>query len=179
MLFYVRQKHQDLLTQLAVAIQGYLAMDLVRKNNIELIKGVDRDDDNDLGAAHCRRGRTGVGEPAARAESDHGTQHHDVEHDRVDLEVACKPECRDQRAGRLLDDRIDKLEAAFTNIRQAMDAIDAFKVQALNSMQTTIDTLSAEIQKSQSYLARRADSDPRATSEPNQPEELKIPGDQR
>jgi uncharacterized protein YaaN involved in tellurite resistance len=41
-LFYVRQKHQDLLTQLAVSIQGYLAMDLVRKNNIELVKGVDR-----------------------------------------------------------------------------------------------------------------------------------------
>jgi uncharacterized protein YaaN involved in tellurite resistance len=41
-LFYVRQKRQDLLTQLAVNTQGYLAMDLVRKNNQELIKGVDR-----------------------------------------------------------------------------------------------------------------------------------------
>jgi hypothetical protein len=41
-LFSVRQKHQDLLTQLAVSIQGYLAIDLVRKNNLELIKGVDR-----------------------------------------------------------------------------------------------------------------------------------------
>ncbi len=41
-LFNIRQKHQDLLTQLAVAIQGYLAIDLVRKNNLELIKGVDR-----------------------------------------------------------------------------------------------------------------------------------------
>ncbi len=41
-LFAVRQKHQDLLTQLAVSIQGYLAIDLVRKNNLELIKGVDR-----------------------------------------------------------------------------------------------------------------------------------------
>jgi len=42
MLFYVRQKVQDLLTQLAVSIQGYLALDMVRKNNLELIKGVDR-----------------------------------------------------------------------------------------------------------------------------------------
>ena len=41
-LFYARQKHQDLLTQLAVSIQGYLAIDLVKRNNIELIKGVDR-----------------------------------------------------------------------------------------------------------------------------------------
>src|SRR6202030_2334074 len=41
-LFYVRQKRQDLLTQLAVNMQGYLAMDLIRKSNLELIKGVDR-----------------------------------------------------------------------------------------------------------------------------------------
>src|SRR6187399_2758800 len=41
-LFYVRQKHQDLLTQLAVSIQNYLAMDIVIKNNLELVKGVDR-----------------------------------------------------------------------------------------------------------------------------------------
>ena len=41
-LFYVRQKHQDLLTQLAVSIQSYLAIDIIIKNNLELIKGVDR-----------------------------------------------------------------------------------------------------------------------------------------
>lgn len=39
MLFYVRQKNQDFLTQLAVNIQGYLALDMIRKNNLELIKG--------------------------------------------------------------------------------------------------------------------------------------------
>ncbi len=42
MLFYARQKVTDLLTQMAVNIQGYLALDLLRKNNLELIKGVDR-----------------------------------------------------------------------------------------------------------------------------------------
>src|SRR5262245_504840 len=41
-LFYVRQKRTDLLTQLAVNAQGYLALELVRKSNLELIKGVDR-----------------------------------------------------------------------------------------------------------------------------------------
>ena len=41
-LFYVRQKVQDLLTQLAVSAQGYMALDMVRKNNLELVKGVDR-----------------------------------------------------------------------------------------------------------------------------------------
>jgi uncharacterized protein YaaN involved in tellurite resistance len=41
-LFYTRQRVQDLLTQMAVTVQGYLALDLVKKNNVELIKGVDR-----------------------------------------------------------------------------------------------------------------------------------------
>ena len=42
MLFYARQKVTDLLIQLAVNIQGYLALDMIRKNNLELMKGVDR-----------------------------------------------------------------------------------------------------------------------------------------
>src|SRR3546814_20968894 len=41
-LFYARQRTQDLLTQMAVTVQGYLALDLVKKNNVELVKGVDR-----------------------------------------------------------------------------------------------------------------------------------------
>src|SRR3954453_7090261 len=41
-LFYTRQRTTDLLTQMAVTVQGYLALDLVKKNNVELIKGVDR-----------------------------------------------------------------------------------------------------------------------------------------
>jgi uncharacterized protein YaaN involved in tellurite resistance len=41
-LFYARQRTTDLLTQMAVTVQGYLALDLVKKNNVELVKGVDR-----------------------------------------------------------------------------------------------------------------------------------------
>lgn len=39
-LFPIRQRRQDIMTQMAVAVQGYMALDLVRKNNIELIKGL-------------------------------------------------------------------------------------------------------------------------------------------
>ena len=57
---------------------------------------------------------------------------------------------------------IDKLQAAFNNIYQTMDAIDTFKLQALGAMQTTVDTLNTEIAKSQSYLARVRDESQRA-----------------
>ena len=49
-LFYARQRTQDLLTQMAVTVQGYLALDLVKKNNIELVKGVDRASTTTVGA---------------------------------------------------------------------------------------------------------------------------------
>jgi len=41
-LFPVRQRRQDIMTQMAVAVQGYMALDLIRRNNLELIRGVDR-----------------------------------------------------------------------------------------------------------------------------------------
>ena len=41
-LFYLKQKVTDLLTQQAVSVQAYMSLDLIRKNNLELIKGVDR-----------------------------------------------------------------------------------------------------------------------------------------
>src|SRR3546814_12438449 len=53
-LFYARQRTQDLLTQMAVTVQGYLALDLVKKNNVELVKGVDRASPTKIGSAACR-----------------------------------------------------------------------------------------------------------------------------
>ena len=47
-----------------------------------------------------------------------------------------------------------KLQAAFSNIYATMDEIDTFKVRALDTMQKTVTALSAEIEKSQTYLDR-------------------------
>ena len=49
---------------------------------------------------------------------------------------------------------IAKLQQAFQNIYQTMDAIDDFKLKALASMQTTVETLGSEVEKSRSYLDR-------------------------
>jgi uncharacterized protein YaaN involved in tellurite resistance len=161
-LFYVRQKHQDLLTQLAVSIQGYLAIDLVRRNNIELIKGVDRATTTTISAL-----RTAVIVAQALANQklvlDQITALNTTTSNLIESTskllasqtVAINEQASSSTIG------IDKLEAAFTNIYQTMDAIDSFKVQALGNMQTTINTLSAEIQKAQEYVARvkKADAD--------------------
>ncbi|HZF80631.1 MAG TPA: toxic anion resistance protein, partial [Rubrivivax sp.] len=47
-----------------------------------------------------------------------------------------------------------QLQKAFANIYQAMDTVADFKVKALASMQTTVDTLSTEIDKSRKYVDR-------------------------
>lgn len=41
-LFPLQQRRQDLRTQIAVAVQSFATMELVRQNNVELIKGVQR-----------------------------------------------------------------------------------------------------------------------------------------
>jgi uncharacterized protein YaaN involved in tellurite resistance len=179
-LFYVRQKRQDLLTQLAVSIQGYLAIDLIRKNNLELIKGVDRATTTTISAL-----RTAIIVAQALANQrlvlDQITTLNTTTSNMIEstakLLASQSVAISEQAASSTIG--IDKLEAAFTNIHQAMDAIDVFKVQALNSMQTTIDTLSAEIQKSQNYLARARKSETGGTGDLRPSGELQIPGDQR
>ncbi len=41
-LFEVRQRHGDLLTQMAVSQQSYMMLGLIEGNNLELVKGIDR-----------------------------------------------------------------------------------------------------------------------------------------
>ncbi|GMA87531.1 hypothetical protein GCM10025868_27810 [Angustibacter aerolatus] len=63
-LFPIRQRRQDLMTQIAVSVQGYLALEMVRKNNIEPDQGRrPRADDDRLGAADGGHRGAGAGEP--------------------------------------------------------------------------------------------------------------------
>ena len=155
MLFSVRQKVQDLLTQLAVSVQGYLALDVIRRNNFELIKGVDRATTTTVSAL-----RTAV--IVAQALSDqklvldqitalNTTTSNLIESTSVLLRQQSGA-INEQAASSTID--IAKLQAAFDNIYATMDEIDTFKLKALDNMAKTVDALSAEVQKSQTYLDR-------------------------
>ena len=159
-LYAVRQKHQDLLTQLAVAIQGYLAIDLVRKNNLELIKGVDRATTTTVSAL-----RTAVIVAQALANQklvlDQITALNTTTANLIESTsqllatqgVAIQKQSAESTIG------IQSLQRSFDNVYQAMDSIDTFKVAALDSMKQTIGTLQGEIDKAQSYVARVRVSD--------------------
>ncbi len=155
MLFYVRQKVQDLLTQLAVSIQGYLALDMVRKNNLELIKGVDRATTTTISAL-----RTAV--ITAQALTNQKLvldQINALNTTTSNLIEATAKMLRDQ-TGTVHEQAVsstidmDKLSAAFDNIYASMDMISNYKIEALDTMQQTIDGLAAEVTKSQSYVDR-------------------------
>ena len=172
-LFYVRQKHQDLLTQLAVSIQGYLAMDLVRRNNTELIKGVDRATTTTIAAL-----RTAVIVAQALANQklvlDQITQLNTTTSDMIETTSKLishqSATINEQAASSTVS--VEKLQTAFTNIYQTMDAIETFKAQALGSMQRTIDALASEIGKSQVYLDKARQTQ---AGELRAADELQIP----
>ena len=154
-LFYVRQRTQDLLTQMAVSVQGYLALDLVKKNNVELVKGVDRASTTTVGAL-----RTAV--TVAQAMTNQK------------LVLGQIPALNETTAGiidstgQMLRDNTAKiheqaasstipmetLQRAFQNIYDTMDEVDSFKLRALDSMKQTVETLSTEVEKSRGYIAR-------------------------
>jgi uncharacterized protein YaaN involved in tellurite resistance len=49
---------------------------------------------------------------------------------------------------------IEKLQTAFNNIYATIDAIDTFKLAALDTMKTTIESLSKEVARAQVFVER-------------------------
>ena len=154
-LFYVRQRTQDLLTQMAVTVQGYLALDLVKKNNVELVKGVDRASTTTVGAL-----RTAV--TVAQAMTNQRLvlqQITSLNTTTANIIDSTGTLLRDQ-TGKIHEQAasstipLETLQRAFQNIYDTIDNIDQFKLKALSSMKQTVDTLSSEVEKSKGYIAR-------------------------
>ena len=155
LLFYVRQKNMDFLTQLAVNIQGYLALDMIRKNNLELIKGVDRATTTTIAAL-----RTAVMVSQALSSQKlvldqinalNSTTSSLIESTSVMLKRQTA-QMHEQASGSSVD--LEKLQKSFNHIYETMHAIDAFKVKALGNMQLTLHVLTQEVDRAQTYLDR-------------------------
>lgn len=154
-LFYVRQRTQDLLTQMAVTVQGYFALDLVKKNNVELVKGVDRASTTTVGAL-----RTAVTVAQAmtnqRLVLSQITALNTTTANIIDSTGKLLREntatIHEQAVGSVIP--LETLSRAFQNIYDTMDAIDTFKLKALDSMKQTSIALEQEVTKSKGYIAR-------------------------
>jgi uncharacterized protein YaaN involved in tellurite resistance len=161
-LFAIRQRRQDIMTQLAVSVQGYMALDLIRKNNIELIKGVDRAQTTTVSAL-----RTAVIVSQALSRQKlvldqisalNATTSNLIEQTSNQLRIQ-GAEINQQAASSTVD--VQKLQVAFDNVFQTMDAIDTFRGQAVESMSATVQALEGQIERAKPYLerTRRGESD--------------------
>jgi uncharacterized protein YaaN involved in tellurite resistance len=154
-LFYTRQRTTDLLTQMAVTVQGYLALDLVKKNNVELVKGVDRASTTTVAAL-----RTAV--TVAQALTNQklvleqiGALNTTTANMIDSTGTMLKNQTGDihkQAASATIP--LETLQRAFQNIYDTMDTIDRFKLEALGNMKQTVNTLTNEVEKSRGYIAR-------------------------
>lgn len=159
-LFPVRQKHQDLLTQLAVCAQGYLAMDLVRRTNEELVKGVERAATTTVSALRIAvmlasaldRQRQVIDQVNALK----GTTEDLI---RGNAEMLSTQSGEIQRIAADPAVGVETLRAAFAQIYTTLDAIDSFKVQATENMAATVESLSGELRQASARLARTRTAD--------------------
>jgi len=155
MLFVVRQRHQDLLTQLAVSVQGYMAMELVRKNNVELIKGVDRARTTTITAL-----RTAVIVAQALDTQKLVLDQIDAVNEATNKTILATSAMLKQNTTRVHEQAtnsgvsVETLTKAFDDIFSTMDAIDTFKAEANAKMEVTIGALSAQLDRAKPQLER-------------------------
>ncbi|MDQ4489180.1 toxic anion resistance protein [Sinomonas sp. ASV486] len=154
-LFPVRQRRQDILTQLAVSVQGYLAIDLIRKNNTELIKGVDRARTTTISAL-----RTAVIVAQALANQKLVLDQIDAINTTTNNMILRTSEMLKDQTTRIHQQAsssgvsVQTLEKAFANIYQTMDAIDTFRSQAAKNMESTVQALESGLERSRPYIER-------------------------
>lgn len=167
LLFAVRQRTTDLLTQLAVSVQGYMALDLVRRNNLELIKGVDRATTTTVSAL-----RTAV--IVAQALSNQklvldqisalNTTTGNMIESTSQLLRQQGAQIQQQASTATID--LNKLQAAFDNIYAALDDVSQYRQKALETFSTSINTLQTQVDSANRYLEReRRALDPQVTKE--------------
>ncbi|MBN6039097.1 toxic anion resistance protein [Amycolatopsis sp. 195334CR] len=157
----IRQRHQDLLTQLAVSAQGYLALDLIRRTNDELIRGVERAVSTTVTALRVAllvsgalAGQRDVLDEvdAVRATTD------GLIRANSELLAMQSEEVREASSDPAVG--VETLRVSFDRIYAAIDAIDTFKADAVRTMASTVESLSGEIRRAEDYLRRSHETAP-------------------
>jgi uncharacterized protein YaaN involved in tellurite resistance len=155
-LFTIRQKQQDIATQLAVNVQGYLALDLIKKNNGELAKGVERATTTTVAAL-----RTAVITAQALSNQKLVLDQISAVRDTTSNLIVSTSRMLKDNATKVQEGAtqptvdIAKLQEAFSNVRAAIDGMADYRVKALASMEQTVDTLGTEVGKMTDYVKER------------------------
>jgi len=156
-LFHARQKQQDIATQSAVNVQGYLALDVIKKTNLELVKGVDRATTTTVAALRTAiitaqaltNQRLVLGQISAL----NSTTSNLIESTSKMLRQNAE-KTFEQAASTTVD--LEKLKAAFANVRGAIDDMSTYRSKALASMESTVLALDTEVAGAKAFIAARS-----------------------
>jgi uncharacterized protein YaaN involved in tellurite resistance len=157
-LFYARQKQMDIATQEAVNVQGYLALDLIRHNNEELIKGIDRATTTTVAAL-----RTAVIVAQALANEKLVLDQIQALNTTTNNVIADTAHMLKENTERVFEQAssatvsIDTLKQAFADTTAAIDSVSAYKEKALVSFQASVAALEPMIEQSKKYISAHRD----------------------
>jgi uncharacterized protein YaaN involved in tellurite resistance len=152
-LFYARQNLQDMQTQLAVNVNGYLSMDILKKTAREMVNGCNRVATTGMSAlataqtvARATGNQIQVMEMLTGVNTTIGdlvteTSRQLGQHVEKTGEFAANP---------LIG--IERIQEMFDNTFKAMDAMDNFRAQAIEVMGKNNEMLAGQIKRSEQYL---------------------------
>jgi len=167
-LFYAAQNLEGILTQQAVAVNGYLALDPLKKTARELSIGIDRLKTTGMAAlsvaqvvAIATGNQMRVQQALARTR--------EVIGDLV-VQTSVQLGTHVQTVGKFTTDptiELGKLQSAFDNTFKAIEAMDGFRSAAIAGMAKTNETLQALVDKAKPYLERAGGRDAPAQTDPS------------
>ncbi|MBH9579465.1 MULTISPECIES: toxic anion resistance protein [Inhella] len=154
-LFYARQNLTDIQTQQAVCVNGYLALDVLKKTGREMMNGCDR-------VATTGMSALAVAQTVARAT---GNQ---IQVMQMLQGVNATIGNLIQETGRQLNQHVDQtaefaanpmlgieqIQSMFDQTFQAMDAMDNFRSKAIETMGQNNKLIAEQLQRSEAYIDR-------------------------
>jgi uncharacterized protein YaaN involved in tellurite resistance len=148
MFFPVRQRRQDLLTQLAVARQGHAALRVVEQNNLAVIRSIQNATTTTVAALHTAAmvaqalsTQRQLVEQIAQANEQASGMLNDTARMLRDRATALK-----ERAASTGQDAA-ALEGAWSRALTVLDEIDTYKLAALAAMKVTVNQLSTTVER--------------------------------
>ena len=154
-LFYARQNLTDILTQQAVCVNGYLALDVLKKTGREMMNGCTR-------VATTGMSALAVAQTVARATGNQIAV--------MDMLKGVNNTIGDliSQTGKQLNQHVDataqfasnpmigieKMQEMFDQTYKAMDAMDSFRAKAIDAMGQNNAIMKAQIAKSDQYVDR-------------------------
>ncbi len=161
-LFYARQNLQDMQTQMAVNVNGYLAMDVLKKTAREMINGCNRVATTGMSAlATAQTVARATGNQIQVMEMLNGVS--TAIGDLVS-ETSRQLGAHVEKTGEFAQNPligIEKMQEMFDNTFKAMDAMDTFRSKAIDVMGKNNALIQNQISRSEQYMDRMRAADAR------------------